>query len=100
MSMMEFTTAVRNRLPLVVVVLNDGAYGAEYKKMQQLGIDPANSCYAWPEFSDLAQAMGGFGLTVRTSSDLSTVAKHIEARQFPLVVDVKADPAAPLGELA
>jgi thiamine pyrophosphate-dependent acetolactate synthase large subunit-like protein len=41
MGLIEFSTAVRYRLPLVLIVVNDGAYGAEWTKLRGFGVDPA-----------------------------------------------------------
>jgi thiamine pyrophosphate-dependent acetolactate synthase large subunit-like protein len=93
MSMMEFTTAVRHHLPLVVVVLNDGSYGAEYRKFQLHDVDPKLSTYEWPSFADLAVAMGGHAATAHTLEDLDCVATLIAGQKWPLLIDVRADPA-------
>src|ERR1700677_916498 len=92
MAMMEFTTAVRNALPFLLIVLNDGSYGAEYTKLKQFGIDPDYSLMAWPEFADVAIALGGNAVTVRQVTDLAHVARMVKAGKLPLVVDIKADP--------
>jgi len=38
MGMIELATAVQHQVPVVMVVFNDGAYGAEYVKLQQHGL--------------------------------------------------------------
>jgi thiamine pyrophosphate-dependent acetolactate synthase large subunit-like protein len=93
MHMAEFSTAVRYQLPLVVVVLNDSAYGAEYTGLKHYGFDPGLSFIDWPDFAPVAQALGGRGMTVRTLSDLDALAGLIEDRGGPILVDVKVDPA-------
>lgn len=100
MGMMEFTTAVRERLPFVAVILNDGSYGAEYTKLQDAGLDPKHSLISWPEFADLARTMGGHGISVRTHADLERAAAMVAEDQLPLVVDVKADPTVDIGVLS
>jgi acetolactate synthase-1/2/3 large subunit len=93
MGMIELTAAVRMELPLVVVVMNDGSYGAEYTKLSEYGLDPKYSLNQWPSFTEMAEALGAYALTVRTAEDLQQVALLVQDRKFPLVVDVKADPA-------
>ena len=89
----EFTTAVRHCLPLVVVVLNDGSYGAEYTALKHYGFDPGLSLIDWPDFAPVAEAMGGRGATVRTLEDLEALAEVLSEPAGPLLVDVKVDPA-------
>jgi thiamine pyrophosphate-dependent acetolactate synthase large subunit-like protein len=93
MHMAEFTTAVRNRLPIVVVVLNDGAYGADYTSLQHYGLDPAYSLIDWPDFAPVAEALGARGATVRSVEDLDALADSIRDLHGPLLIDVKVDPS-------
>ncbi|MCM2393549.1 thiamine pyrophosphate-binding protein [Streptomyces albipurpureus] len=92
MNMAEFTTAVRERLPLLVVVLNDGAYGAEHFKLVHIGVDPDYSLNAWPELVPMAEAMGARGMTVRRPADLDTLRNIARDLDGPFLVDVRLDP--------
>lgn len=92
MSMAEFTTAVRERLPLLVVVLDDGAYGADHYKLVHFGAHPGYSLNAWPDLVTMARAMGGDGCTVRTLADLEALAGIVPALDGPFLVDVRLDP--------
>ncbi|ODA74781.1 thiamine pyrophosphate-binding protein [Streptomyces sp. AVP053U2] len=92
MHLSEFTTAVRHRLPLVVVVLNDGAYGAEHYKLRNHGYDPAYSAFAWPDLAGLATTMGARALTVRKAEELDAVGDLLPTLGGPLLVDVRLDP--------
>jgi thiamine pyrophosphate-dependent acetolactate synthase large subunit-like protein len=89
----ELATAVRERLPLVVLLFNDGCYGAEYHKFDLAGIDPAHSYVSWPDLAQLAQGFGADGLTVTKLSDLDVVASLVERLERPLVLDIRLDPA-------
>jgi thiamine pyrophosphate-dependent acetolactate synthase large subunit-like protein len=89
----EFNTAVRYDLDIIVVVLNDGAYGAEYEQFTQRDIDPALSTFTWPELAPVAQALGGTGFTVRTYGDLDAVLPRLANVHGPVLVDVVIDPA-------
>ncbi|WP_432752193.1 thiamine pyrophosphate-binding protein [Streptomyces sp. JL2001] len=92
MNAAEFTTAVRQRLPLLVVVLDDGAYGAEHVKLRHFGADPGHSLTAWPDLVPLAEAMGGRGTTVRRPEDLDALREVVRSLDGPFLVDVKLDP--------
>jgi acetolactate synthase I/II/III large subunit len=88
----EFMTAVRHRLDLTVLVLNDGSYGAEYVQLASREMDPSISLFDWPDFGPVATAMGGFGVTVRTAAGLRD-ALAATRRQHPALIDIKLDPA-------
>jgi len=87
----EFNTAVRYRCDLIVIVCNDGAYGAEHIKYVGKEIDPALSLFDWPDFTPLAQRLGGRGIEVRSDADWSDVDEAIAARSGPLLIDMKLD---------
>lgn len=88
MSLVELDTAVRLRLPLVVIVYNDNAYGAELHHFP--GEDAQTVTF--PE-TDIAAIAAGFGceaLTVRRPNDLAAVATWVDGpRSAPLVIDAK-----------
>lgn len=90
--MAEFNTAVRHRLDLVVVVLNDGAYGAEHIQLRRKNKDPSITMFDWPDFALVATALGGQGHTVRTLAQLETALTAIETRDRPLLIDIRIDP--------
>lgn len=99
MGLIEFSTAVRHGIPLLMVILNDNAYGAEYPKLHRAGYDSKLSYVEWPEFSDVAEALGGDGVTVRTPAELRAIAPRIHHLARPLLVDIKIDPTVdPLSE--
>jgi len=93
MGMIELITAARENLPLVVVVMNDGAYGAEYGKLLQHGLDPRHALLRWPDFAAVATSLGATGVTVRSLTDLEMAVSLIDQVSGPLLIDVRADPA-------
>lgn len=90
----EFRTAVTNGLDLVVAVMNDAAYGAEYVRMIAHGRDPSPSQFDRPDFAAVAEALGGQGLAVSDDESLSAVAQVIANRTRPLLIDFRLDPDA------
>ena len=90
----EFVTAVRNRCDMVIVVCNDGSYGAEHIQFSRKGMDPALSLLQWPDLAPVAEALGGVGLTVRNDDDLESAVRAIGTRDRsrPLLLDLKLDP--------
>ena len=91
--LLEFNTAVRGKLDLIVVLCNDGSYGAEHVKFTRKGKDPTGSLFDWPDFAPVAVALGGEGCTVRSDADGAAVERAIAERRGPLLIDGKLDPA-------
>ena len=99
MSYMELATAAREQLPLVVVVLDDGCYGAEYTKLVEAGLDPAYSLLQSPDLAGVARSLGCHAVTVTSEDGLSEAAKLVAEGSLPLVIDVRADPTVDVGVL-
>jgi acetolactate synthase I/II/III large subunit len=88
----EFNTAVRHNVDLVVIVFNDGAYGAEHVQFRAKNMDPSISTFGWPDFAPVATALGGDGYTVRNLAELDRALEAIEHRTRPMLIDIKIDP--------
>ncbi|MBV7379972.1 thiamine pyrophosphate-binding protein [Maritimibacter dapengensis] len=90
----EFHSAVRADLDLIIVLFNDGSYGAEHIQFRDKQLDPAITLFDWPEFLPLARALGGDGVTITTAADLDALSRKIEARDRtrPFLIDVRLDP--------
>jgi thiamine pyrophosphate-dependent acetolactate synthase large subunit-like protein len=88
----ELETLGRLRLPMLVVVYDDAAYGAEVHHFRGLGQEVDLAQFPPTDFAALARAAGCDGLTVRNVEDLAGVSAWLERRERPLVVDAKVDP--------
>jgi thiamine pyrophosphate-dependent acetolactate synthase large subunit-like protein len=90
----EFNSAVRAKQDLIVIICNDGSYGAEYIQFRNRNMDPTLSLFTWPDFAPVAEALGGKGVTVRSEKDLASAVKAIETRDRtrPLLIDLRLDP--------
>lgn len=71
----EFETIRREGLKLLLVVMNDGAYGAEIHKLRKEGIDDSGAVFGRPDFAAIAR---GFGLAGATVTDLAQVPALLE----------------------
>ena len=96
--LVEFATAVREKLDLIVIVCNDNGYGAEYVQFRRKGMDPSLSLLNWPDFAPVCVALGGEGVTVRDEADLDAAVAAVAGRSKPLLIDLKIDPES-LSEL-
>ncbi|MGH3155912.1 MAG: thiamine pyrophosphate-dependent enzyme, partial [Streptosporangiaceae bacterium] len=90
MGVSELETAVRLGLPMVIVVYDDEAYGAEVHHFS--GDGQSLDAVQFPPV-DIAQIGRGFGcdgVTVRARDDLAQVSRWLGgARERPLVIDAK-----------
>ena len=89
MSISELDTAVRLRLPLVAIVYNDNAYGAE---VHHFGEDADLATVTFPEtdIAAIARGYGATGITVRGVDDMAAVQTWLDGpRETPLVIDAK-----------
>jgi thiamine pyrophosphate-dependent acetolactate synthase large subunit-like protein len=89
MSLSDLDTAVRYHLPLLILVLNDGAYGAEMHILRDLSMPIANALFENPDFAQVALAVGAEGVTVRTLDDLAALDQRLPSLERPLLVDCK-----------
>jgi len=92
MALGELETAARLTLPLLVVIYNDAAYGAEVHHFGPQGKPLEIVRFPDTDFAALARASGAEGLTVRSVDDLAGVKDWLARRQGPLVVDAKVNP--------
>jgi thiamine pyrophosphate-dependent acetolactate synthase large subunit-like protein len=92
MALGELETAARYHLPMVVVIYNDAAYGAEVHHFGPMGHPVDLTRFPDTDFAALARAAGAEGITVRDSGELSPIKGWLERRDRPLVIDAKVNP--------
>ncbi|HZT48888.1 MAG TPA: thiamine pyrophosphate-binding protein [Hyphomicrobiaceae bacterium] len=97
MTMGELETIVREDLPMVVVLMNDCAYGAElhFLKLRQQPV--GKSVFPDVDFAPIAAGFGFETATIRTLEDLRAFAPKLARPEGPILIDCKinADVAAP-----
>jgi thiamine pyrophosphate-dependent acetolactate synthase large subunit-like protein len=90
MGVAEFDTVVRLGLPMVVIVYNDDAYGAEVHHFGPHGHRLDTVEFPATDIAAVARGFGFDGITVRTASDLAPVAEWVAGpRLSPLLIDAK-----------
>ncbi|MFW0783523.1 thiamine pyrophosphate-binding protein [Gordonia sp. CPCC 206044] len=92
MAVSELETAVRGRMPLVVIVYNDAAYGAEVHHFGDS--DVATVTFPDTDIAAIARGFGCMGVTVRARDDLDAVRAWVDGYAAtgtmpPLVIDAK-----------
>jgi acetolactate synthase-1/2/3 large subunit len=94
MALGDLETLVRLQLPILVVISNDEAYGAEVNAFADLGLDTTLAQTPCPSFEAMARSMGARAATVRRVADLHVVAHWLdECPPLPLVLDCRVNPA-------
>jgi oxalyl-CoA decarboxylase len=89
---MEFETICRYRLPITVVILNNGGV---YRGDETSGADPAPTVLnAHARHELIAEAFGGKGYHVTTAAEVQSAVAEALASSGPAIVDCELDPAA------
>ena len=89
MLMGELLTAKQNKLPIKVVVFNNGALAFVELEMKAAGYVNFGTDLDDPDFSQLASSCGFLGLRVNRAADLQTTMKQFLAHDGPALLDVK-----------
>lgn len=79
MALADLETAIRTAPRCVIVVWNDGAYGAEVHLYGEMGLDERAMLIPSADFAGLATALGATGVRVERLPDLDELARWREA---------------------
>jgi acetolactate synthase-1/2/3 large subunit len=92
---MEFHTAIRKKLPIVVVIGNDQAWGMIMHSQQlRLGHHiPDGTELGWVDYHKLVEDLGGFGICVEKPEDIRPALAAAFASGKTACVNVKVDPS-------
>ena len=88
MALPDLQTLARYRLPVVVVVVNDSAFGQEVQLLQLAGLPDDIARYPHLDFAALARSLGLEGVTLRSPADVDALTGSSDWRS-PVVVDCK-----------
>jgi acetolactate synthase-1/2/3 large subunit len=90
MGVSELETVVRLGLPMVIVVYDDEAYGAEVHHFRPNGHRLDTVTFPPADIAQIGRGFGCDGVTVRRRDDLAQVSRWLDGpRDRPLVVDAK-----------
>ena len=84
----ELLTAVQLKLPVKIVLLNNGSLGFVEMEMKASGYQPTNVALENPNFADVANAAGVRGWRVTDSSELEPALRQAFEHDGPALVDV------------
>lgn len=71
MHIQELETIVRHNMNLLIVVVNDGAYGSEVHKLRAEGLSEQGAVFGRTDFASIAEGFGLSGATVNNLEQLS-----------------------------
>ncbi|HEX8627979.1 MAG TPA: acetolactate synthase, partial [Catenuloplanes sp.] len=92
-SLMDVESLVRQGLPVVIVVGNNGIWGLEKHPMQAMyGYDVAADLQPGLRYDDVVRALGGAGETVARPADLGPALRRAFDAGVPYLVNVITDP--------
>jgi thiamine pyrophosphate-dependent acetolactate synthase large subunit-like protein len=89
MTLSELETTAREGIPLVIVVLNDCAYGAELHHLKLRDGPVATTIFPDIDFAPVAETFGLQAVTVRTLNELRALSPLLAAPDGPLLIDCK-----------
>src|SRR6267142_1785398 len=75
----ELETIKRHRLNILIVVMNDGAYGSEVHKLRSEGMPEGGSVFGYCDFAGIARGFGLPGKTFKNLDDLPKLAAEFAA---------------------
>ncbi|MHC4123110.1 MAG: biosynthetic-type acetolactate synthase large subunit, partial [Planctomycetota bacterium] len=92
MTMTELSTAVENKLPIKVCILNNGYMGM-VRQWQELfyGKRYSSSYLSNPDYGKVAEALGAVGITVGKKEDVPKAIKEMLTEKRPCVVNFKVE---------
>jgi acetolactate synthase I/II/III large subunit len=89
MTISELETVVREDMPIVIVVMNDCAYGAELHVLRPRQLPTEKSIFPDIDFADIAACFGFETATIRSLDDLAAAAPLLSNPQGPVLIDCK-----------
>jgi acetolactate synthase-1/2/3 large subunit len=92
-SLMDVESLVRQNLPVVIVVGNNGIWGLEKHPMRMMyGYDVAADLQPGLRYDDVVRALGGAGETVEKAGELGPALRRAFDAGVPYLVNVLTDP--------
>jgi acetolactate synthase I/II/III large subunit len=93
---LEVQTAARYRLPIVYLVINNGALGNVWLRARQYGALPTElTSIPDHDWAGFARSLGAQGFTVREPAELADTLEKAFAAGTTALIDVKADKNCP-----
>ncbi len=95
MHLAEFETAVRYNMPLLVIIMNNEALGAEYYKLDAHKMDATTAMVTTPDLGAVATAMGGRGRLATSIDELLAGTAEWVKKPGPMMIDLRISRTVP-----
>ena len=93
LSLMDADSLVRHRLPVVMIVGNNGSWGLEKHPMRMLyGYDVAADLQPHCRYDEVVKALGGAGELVTRPDDIGPALRRAFGAGVPYLVNIATDP--------
>ena len=89
MNIQELDTAARHKLPIVLLVMNDGALTAEALKLRLDGYDPGLAMYPSPDFATIARGFGWKAVTIDRKDSIRNILTSHSWKDGPMLIDAR-----------
>ena len=91
MTMNDFVTAVKYKLPIIVVVLNNNKIAMIKFEQEVMGNIEFGTDLTNPDFAKYAEACGGIGYRVENVDELLPAFESAVKQNSPCIIDVVVD---------
>lgn len=88
MNIQELETIHRHDVPLLIIAMNDGAYGAEVHKMRSRNVSGEEAVFGRPDLAAIARGFGLEASTVTADGQLQEAIEAYRANPRPTLIDV------------
>ena len=92
MSLGELETAVRHDVPLLIVVMNDSAYGAELQISREWKLPDDLSVFPERDFAAIARGIGARSASARNLDQVRAALEGVDLLQGPYLIDCSINP--------
>ncbi|NQZ10010.1 MAG: thiamine pyrophosphate-binding protein [Algicola sp.] len=92
MSGQEITTAAQEKLPVVMVILNDGVYGMIMHGQRMAQAEELGYVLNQVNYADMAKSMGIEGIVIETAEELEAIDfERLFKKDGPTLIDIRID---------
>ncbi|CAN5353863.1 thiamine pyrophosphate-binding protein [soil metagenome] len=89
MTLGELETVVREDIPMIIILMNDCAYGAETHYLKMRNMPVGKSIFPDIDYAPIAEGFGFQTATIRTLDDLRQAAPLLQNPDGPVLLDCK-----------
>ena len=93
MNIQELFTVTRFKMNLVLIVWNDGGFGAEVHKLRAHGFDPELARWQSADYVAVARAFGGDGMRLEAQRDIAPAIEKGLRQGGLFLIDARVSPS-------